>query len=101
MAVLGQGKAGWQDPESYPLILSRVIKLAAWQAAQAAQCRQAMQGSQTAQGSQAMQGSQTAQGSQATQGGQTAQGRHGTHGSQAIPRPHAWLWGPDPSTGRE
>ncbi|KAH2829428.1 hypothetical protein KXV85_008226 [Aspergillus fumigatus] len=27
MAVLGQGKAGWRDPESYPLILSRVIKI--------------------------------------------------------------------------
>ncbi|KAH1633880.1 hypothetical protein KXX16_006190 [Aspergillus fumigatus] len=64
-------------------------------AAQAAQCRQAMQGSQTTQGSQAMQGSQ------ATQGGQTAQGRHGTHSSQAVPRPHAWLWGPNPSTGYE
>ncbi|KAH1892679.1 uncharacterized protein AFUA_5G15130 [Aspergillus fumigatus Af293] len=72
-----------------------IDQLAAWQAAQAAQCRQAMQGSQTAQGSQAMQGSQTAQGSQA------AQGRHGTHGSQAVPRPHAWLWGPDPGTGCE
>ncbi|KAH1573129.1 hypothetical protein KXW34_004097 [Aspergillus fumigatus] len=66
-----------------------------------------MQGSQTTQGSQAMQGSQTTQGSQAmqgsqaTQGGQTAQGRHGTHSSQAVPRPHAWLWGPNPSTGYE
>ncbi|KAG2000910.1 hypothetical protein GB937_010702 [Aspergillus fischeri] len=28
MAVLGQGEAGWQDPESYPPILSRVIKVA-------------------------------------------------------------------------
>ncbi|KAH1913029.1 hypothetical protein KXW51_003889 [Aspergillus fumigatus] len=53
------------------------------------------------QGSQTVQGSQAAQGSQATQGGQTTQGRHGTHSSQAIPRPHAWLWGPDPGTGRE
>ncbi|KAH1736623.1 hypothetical protein KXV22_006732 [Aspergillus fumigatus] len=26
MAVLGQGEAGWRDPESYPPILSRVIK---------------------------------------------------------------------------
>ncbi|KAF4200320.1 hypothetical protein CNMCM8927_003498 [Aspergillus lentulus] len=28
MAVLGQGETGWRDPESYPLILSRVIKVA-------------------------------------------------------------------------
>lgn len=28
MAVLGQGKAGWWDPKSYPLILSHVIKVA-------------------------------------------------------------------------
>ena len=28
MAVLGQGEAGWWDPKSYPLILSRVIKVA-------------------------------------------------------------------------
>jgi hypothetical protein len=28
MAVLGQGETGWRDPESYPPILSRVIKVA-------------------------------------------------------------------------
>jgi hypothetical protein len=27
MAVLGQGETGWRDPESYPPILSRVIKI--------------------------------------------------------------------------
>jgi hypothetical protein len=27
MAVLGQGEAGWCDPESYPPILSWVIKI--------------------------------------------------------------------------
>jgi hypothetical protein len=27
MAVLGQGETGWRDPESYPLILSQVIKI--------------------------------------------------------------------------
>lgn len=28
IAMLGQGKAGWWDPESYPLILSCIIKVA-------------------------------------------------------------------------
>ena len=28
MAVLGRGPEGWRDPESYPPILSRVLKLA-------------------------------------------------------------------------
>ena len=28
MAVLGRGEFGWRDPESYPPILSRVIKIA-------------------------------------------------------------------------
>ncbi|KAE8410132.1 hypothetical protein BDV36DRAFT_303077, partial [Aspergillus pseudocaelatus] len=28
MAVLGRGEFGWRDPESYPPILSRVIKVA-------------------------------------------------------------------------
>jgi hypothetical protein len=28
MAVLGQGETSWQDPESYPPILSQVIKIA-------------------------------------------------------------------------
>lgn len=36
MAVLGQGKAGWQDPESYPPILSRVIKVARFMVVQKA-----------------------------------------------------------------
>ncbi|GIC93753.1 uncharacterized protein Aud_010241 [Aspergillus udagawae] len=36
MAVLGQGEAGWRDPESYPLILSRVIKVARFMVVQKA-----------------------------------------------------------------
>ncbi|GFF62413.1 hypothetical protein IFM51744_10960 [Aspergillus udagawae] len=36
MAVLGQGKAGWWGPESYPLILSRVIKVARFMVVQKA-----------------------------------------------------------------
>ncbi|KAH2744944.1 hypothetical protein KXW10_000464, partial [Aspergillus fumigatus] len=36
MAVLGQGEAGWWDPESYPLILSRVIKVARFMVVQKA-----------------------------------------------------------------
>jgi hypothetical protein len=36
MAVLGQGEAGWRDPESYPPILSRVIKIARFMVVQKA-----------------------------------------------------------------
>lgn len=36
MAVLGQGEAGWRDPESYPPILSRVIKVARFMVVQKA-----------------------------------------------------------------
>lgn len=36
MAVLGQGEAGWRDPESYPLILSCVIKVARFMVVQKA-----------------------------------------------------------------
>jgi hypothetical protein len=28
MAVLGRGKQGWRDPDSFPLIISRVLKVA-------------------------------------------------------------------------
>jgi hypothetical protein len=28
MAVLGRGEQGWRDPDSYPLIISRVLKVA-------------------------------------------------------------------------
>ncbi|KAF7174556.1 hypothetical protein CNMCM5623_007827 [Aspergillus felis] len=47
---------------------------------------------QAAQGSHAVQGSRAALGIQAAQGSQAAQG------NQAV---QAWLWGPDPGTGRE
>lgn len=36
MAVLGQGETGWRDPESYPPILSRVIKIARFMVVQKA-----------------------------------------------------------------
>ncbi|RHZ43206.1 uncharacterized protein CDV56_100941 [Aspergillus thermomutatus] len=36
MAVLGQGETGWRDPESYPLILSQVIKIARFMVVQKA-----------------------------------------------------------------
>ncbi|PKX88847.1 uncharacterized protein P174DRAFT_455125 [Aspergillus novofumigatus IBT 16806] len=36
MAVLGQGEAGWRDPESYPPILSCVIKVARFMVVQKA-----------------------------------------------------------------
>ena len=36
MAVLGQGETGWRDPESYPPILSRVIKVARFMVVQKA-----------------------------------------------------------------
>ncbi|KAH2514652.1 hypothetical protein KXW40_007178, partial [Aspergillus fumigatus] len=36
MAMLGQGKAGWRDPKSYPLILSCVIKVAQFMVVQKA-----------------------------------------------------------------
>jgi hypothetical protein len=71
------------------LVMPFIDQLAAWQAAQGSR---AAQGSQATQGSQAAQGNQAAQGSQATQGSQAAQGNQATQ---------AWLWGPDPGTGRE
>jgi hypothetical protein len=36
MAVLGQGETGWRDPESYPPILSWVIKIARFMVVQKA-----------------------------------------------------------------
>ncbi|KAH2527256.1 hypothetical protein KXW97_002333, partial [Aspergillus fumigatus] len=51
-----------------------------------------------AQGHHGMQGSQTAQGSQAAQGDHGTQGSRAAQGNQAM---QAWLWGPDPGTGRE
>ncbi|EAW15378.1 uncharacterized protein NFIA_047030 [Aspergillus fischeri NRRL 181] len=36
MAVLGQGDTGWRDPESYPLILSHMIKVARFMVVQKA-----------------------------------------------------------------
>ncbi|KAF7174542.1 hypothetical protein CNMCM5623_007766 [Aspergillus felis] len=100
-------------------------ELGVWQAAQAAQGSQAVQGSRAALGSQAAQGSwaaqavqgshtvqgswaalgiQAAQGSQAMQGSQAALGIQAAQGSQAAQgnqAAQAWLWGPDPGTGRE
>ncbi|KAH3208853.1 hypothetical protein KXV77_008742, partial [Aspergillus fumigatus] len=98
------------------LVMPFIDQLAAWQAAQAAQGSRAtqgshglqgnqaaqghhdMQGSQAAQGHHGMQGSQTAQGSQAAQGDHGTQGSRAAQGNQAM---QAWLWGPDPGTGRE
>jgi hypothetical protein len=36
MAVLGQGETSWRDPESYPPILSQVIKIARFMVVQKA-----------------------------------------------------------------
>ncbi|KAH2096223.1 hypothetical protein KXW65_004958 [Aspergillus fumigatus] len=60
-----------------------INQLAAWQAAQ---------------GSQVVQGNQAAQSNQAAQGNQAAQRNQAAQGSQAA---QAWLWGPNPGTGRE
>jgi hypothetical protein len=86
------------------LVMPFIDQLAAWQAAQAAQGSRATEGSQAAQGSRAAQGDHGTQGSHGLQGSQAAQGDHGTQGSRAAQgnqAMQAWLWGPDPGTGRE